>query len=70
MNVDPEIRRKAEDLKRPHDPQKRDANEERRHLHQKADEIIDEAAAKRRSKADSSSDVDEASGGGGSPPED
>ena len=55
VNVDPEIKRKAEDLKRPsgEDPRKRNANKERRHLDEKADEIIDEAA-KEKSQKDAS----------------
>ncbi|MGN6722001.1 MAG: hypothetical protein ACTHJM_05260 [Marmoricola sp.] len=69
MNVDPEIKRKAEDLKRPHDPEKRDANEERQHLDEKAGEIIGEAAAKKRTSTDPSSEAEE-SEGGESPPGD
>lgn len=68
MNVDPEIRRKAEDLKRPHDPRERDANEERRHLDEKTDEIIDRATAQKRAKEEASEDAGEASESDGSQP--
>ena len=68
MNVDPEVKRKTEDLKRPRDPQERDANEERRHLDEKTGEIIASAAAKKRSESESSAEAGEASESGGSQP--
>lgn len=54
-DADPEIKRKAADLKRSDeaDPAQHDANAERLHLDEKAAEIIDRAAANEHAKEDS-----------------